>query len=158
MRHDQTTRPMSKSPIAVARAAMRIGQAALPAYSSKYSPQTYTQAQLFACLVLRQFFKTDYRGLIALLQDFRELRETLGLAQGPHYSTLCYAQRRLVRAKLFHALQHQVWQAAAAAGLVAERPTGLVDATGLEAQYVSRYYVRRTGFRRFRRQHWPKMT
>jgi hypothetical protein len=62
MRHDQTTRPMSKSPVAIARLAMQVGQAALPCYSSKYSPQTNTQPQLFACLMLRQFFKTDYRG------------------------------------------------------------------------------------------------
>lgn len=53
------SRPMSKSPVAIARVALRIGQAALPAYSSKYSPQTYTQAQWFACLVLRQFLRTD---------------------------------------------------------------------------------------------------
>jgi hypothetical protein len=158
MRHDQTTRPMSKSPLAVARVALHIGQAALPAYSSKYSPQTYTQAQLFACLVLRQFFKTDYRGVVELLNDFRELRQELGLGQVPHYSTLCYAHRRLLRAGHFHALQTQVWQVAEQAGLVEAKPTGIIDATGLEARHVSRYYVWRTGFRRFRRRRWPKLT
>ena len=149
---------MSKSPVAVARVALHIGQAALPLYSSKYSPRTYTQAQLFACLVLRQFFRTDYRGVIAMLNDFRELRQVLGLTQVPHYSTLCYAQRRLMRAGLFHALQQQVWQAAQQAGLVEAQPTGMVDATGLEARHVSRYYVWRTGYRRFRRRRWPKLT
>jgi len=91
MRHDQTTRLMSKSPVAVARLAMEVGQASLPAYSSRYSPQIYTFAQLFACLVLRQFFRTDYRGIVTLLEGFRELRKVLQLDQVPHYSTLCYA-------------------------------------------------------------------
>jgi hypothetical protein len=149
---------MSKSPVAVARAAIAIGRAALPPYSSKYSPHINAQAQLFACLVLRQFFKTDYRGLMTWLEDFQELRTVLGLDQVPHYSTLCYAQRRLMRMGVFQALQQQVWQAAYTAGLVEERPTGIVDATGLKARHVSRYYVWRTGFRRFRRRQWPKLT
>jgi len=72
MRNDQTTRPMSKSPLRIARTARGIAERALPRYSSKYSPQRFTQAQLFACLVLRQFFRTDYRGLVALLEDFPE--------------------------------------------------------------------------------------
>ena len=97
MRNDQTTRPMSKSPLRIARTARRIAERALPRYSSKYSPQRFTQAQLFACLVLRQFFRTDYRGLVALLEDFPELRRALKLKCLPHYSTLCYAQHRLMR-------------------------------------------------------------
>lgn len=144
--------------MAVARIALQVGQATLPAYSSKYSPQTYTQPQLFACLVLRQFFRTDYRGVIALLNGFRELRQVLGLTEVPHYSTLCYAQKRLMRAGQFQALQQQVWTVADQAGLVEPKPTGVVDATGLEARHVSRYYVWRAGYRRFRRRRWPKLT
>ena len=76
----------------------------------------------------------------------------------PHYSTLCYAQCRLLRAANFHALQAQVWQAAERAGLPEPAPTGMVDATGLEARHVSRYYVWRAGYRGFRRRRWPKVT
>ena len=86
---------MTKSPRAVAREALRLAQESLPAYSSKFSRKDYTQHQLFALLTLKTFFKTDYRGLIALLQDFAELRDELGLDKLPHYSTLCYAAGRL---------------------------------------------------------------
>src|SRR5512140_3030404 len=158
MRHDQTTRLMSKSPVAIARLAMEVGRTALPSYGSKFSPQIYTLSQLFACLILRQFFRTDYRGVVALLADFQELRQVLELDRVPHYSTLCYAQRRLIHAKWFQALQQQVWQTAERLGLVEAHPTGIVDATGLEARHVSRYYVWRTGYRHFRRRRWPKMT
>lgn len=88
---------MTKSPRAVAREALRLAQARLPAYSSKFSRKDFTQHQLFACLALKTFFKTDYRGLTPMLRDFTELRQELGLADVPHYSTLCYAAKRLLK-------------------------------------------------------------
>src|SRR5437763_1746918 len=104
MRNDQTTCPMSKSPLRIERTARRTAERALPRYSSKYSPHRFTQAQLFACLVLRQFFRTDYRGLVTLLEDFPELRRALKLKCLPDYSpmpptmpsiTLCWPDRHL---------------------------------------------------------------
>src|ERR1051325_5710392 len=92
-----TTRLMTKSPRAVAREALRLAQGSLPPYSSKYSRKDYTQHQLFALLALKTFFKTDYRGVTQLLADFAELRQDLGLAEVPHYSTLCYAAGRLLK-------------------------------------------------------------
>jgi hypothetical protein len=92
----KTTRPMTKSPRAVAQEALRLAQESLPVYSSKFSRKDYTQHQLFALLALKTFFKTDYRGLAQLLHDFAELREELGLHTVPHYSTLCYAAARLL--------------------------------------------------------------
>jgi hypothetical protein len=88
---------MTKSPRAVAREALRVAQEALPAYSSKFSRKDFTQHQLFALLALKTFLKTDYRGVVQVLTDFAELREDLGLAAAPHYSTLCYAAKRLLK-------------------------------------------------------------
>ena len=93
----QTTRQMTKAPVRLAREALCVATAALPAYSAVHSPKKYTQPQLFALLVLRQFFKTDYRGIVALLSDLSDVREVLGLKVVPHYSTLCYAERRLLK-------------------------------------------------------------
>lgn len=89
-------RPMSKSAVQVAREALRAGRAALPPYASRYSKHTYTQPQLFALLILKQFLRTDYRGLVTLLAEWGELRRAVGLTTVPHYSTLCYAERRLL--------------------------------------------------------------
>jgi hypothetical protein len=88
---------MTKSPRAVAREALRLARGSLPAYASKYSRKDYTQHQLFALLALKTFFKTDYRGLTQMLDDFAELRQDLGLDAIPHYSTLCYAAKRLLK-------------------------------------------------------------
>lgn len=90
-------RSMTKSPVALAREALKVGQEGLAAYSSPFSRRDFTQGQLFAVLVLRQFFKTDYRGVVQLLHDFSDLRDTLKLQKVPHYSTLCYAEKRLLK-------------------------------------------------------------
>ena len=91
----QTTQPMTKSPRALAQEALRVAPESLPAYSSRRSRKDYTQHQLFAALSLKTFFKTDYRGVAQLLRDFAELRQELGLAKVPHYSTLCHAAGRI---------------------------------------------------------------
>jgi hypothetical protein len=88
---------MTKSPRAVAQEALRLARDAMPAYSSKYSRHDFTQHQLFALLALKTFFKTDYRGLIVMLEDFGELRDDLNLDKVPHYSTLCKALARLLK-------------------------------------------------------------
>jgi hypothetical protein len=88
---------MTKSPRRLAREALRLAEEALPAYSCPTSRHDFTQAQLFACLALKTFLRTDYRGVVAFLEDFPELRADLGLSKVPHYSTLCYAERRLLQ-------------------------------------------------------------
>lgn len=84
----------TKSPVRVAREALRIGEQSLAAYGHKHSPKKYTQAQLFAMLALKHFFKTDYRGIVAILEDSSDLRAALKLASLPHYTTLSHAARR----------------------------------------------------------------
>ncbi len=88
---------MTESPLAVARMALSIAREALPAYSSKFSRKDFTQHQLFAALAPKAFLRTDYRGVVAALEDFAELRDDLGLKDVPHYSTLCDAEQRLLK-------------------------------------------------------------
>src|SRR5437762_448504 len=89
--------PMTKSPRAVAKEALRLAKEALEPYSAVRSRKDFTQHQLFAVLALKTFFKTDYRGIAQLLTDFAELREEIGLTKVPHYSTPCYAAGRLLK-------------------------------------------------------------
>jgi hypothetical protein len=88
---------MTKSPRAVAREALRLAQESLPPYSSARSRKDYTQHQLFAILALKTFLKVDYRGVAEFLKDFAELRDDLRLKKVPHYSTLNYAEQRLLK-------------------------------------------------------------
>ena len=49
----------TKDPVAFARAALEAGKEALAEYSCPKSPHKFAQPQLFAMLVLKQFFKLD---------------------------------------------------------------------------------------------------
>ncbi|MFQ6047988.1 MAG: transposase [Phycisphaerae bacterium] len=51
-----------------------------------------------------------------------------------------------------------VFSTAKAGGLIDEKPEAVIDATGFESRYTSRYYVWRQGRRRHRRSRWPKLT
>lgn len=90
-------RSTTKSALALAREAMAAAGRSLPAYSGPHSPRLYTQHQHFAVLMLRQYFRVDYRGIVQILAEWAELREALGLKRVPHYSTLCYAEQRLLK-------------------------------------------------------------
>ncbi len=92
-------RAMTRSVLAVAKAALTTAQRALPPYSHPCSPKKFTQHQLFAILVVRRFLGRDYRSVIQLLADWSDLRDLLGLKKEklPNFSTLCYAEPRLLK-------------------------------------------------------------
>jgi hypothetical protein len=89
--------PMSRSPLAVARAAFVLANKELAKYSDPYSPKIYTQPQLFAILAVKCFFGLDYRGVAHLLADFSDLRKAIKLKSVPHYTTLQKAHQRLLK-------------------------------------------------------------
>jgi hypothetical protein len=95
----KTTRLMTKSPLRLAETALATARQALPLDSSKFSRKDFTQHQLFALLVLREFLKQDYRGLEQLLRDWSDLRQALRLAKVPDHSTLQKAAQRLLEQK-----------------------------------------------------------
>ena len=91
---------MTRSPVALARKAVEVARRSLPDYSSRYSRKDFTQPQLFALLVLMAHFKTDPRGIVAMVADWSDLREAIGLEKVPHFSTLHKAQKRLLKKAL----------------------------------------------------------
>jgi len=86
-----------KSPRKVFNAAYALAQATLPLYNSKYSRKDFTQAQLFACLVLREHQKKSYRGLVALLEDCPHWCADIGLTKVPDPWTLCRAFHEILK-------------------------------------------------------------
>lgn len=131
----------SKSPRTVAIVALEVGKRTLPAYAHRFAPKTFTQPQLFACIVLKTFFRTDYRGAEQYLKDLPELQRVLGLPRVPDHSTLHKAARRLFG----KALTDRMLDASVQMSMHArERIDRLaVDSSGFEARHVSRYFVRR---------------
>lgn len=96
---NQTTRPMTKSVLRLAREAVEVAREAMPARSNMHSPKIYTQHSLFGALAVREFLGLDYRGLEQILREWPQLRETLGLARVPDHSTFQKAAERLLTKK-----------------------------------------------------------
>ena len=96
---------------------------------------------MFACLALKAFFQTDYRGLAALLTDLAELRAAVGLRRAPHFTTLHKAGRRLLRQpkarRLFRATVRRFL------GRRRRVRRAALDSTGLDCGRRSACYVRR---------------
>jgi len=92
-----TKRSMTRSPVTLARMALRVARRSFPVYSSQFSRHDFSVRQLFAMLALKQFFRTDYRGIVVLLQEMTELREVLEINYVPHYTTLQKAHARLIK-------------------------------------------------------------
>lgn len=76
--------------------AYQVGRSQLRAYSHRFSPQKFTQPQLFACLLLKEFLQLDYRKLAALLADMPSLAAAIELDVIPHYTTFQKAAQRLL--------------------------------------------------------------
>ena len=131
----------SKSPRKVATEALAVGEKVFPRYAHRYAPKVYTQPQLFTCLVLKSFFKTDYRGISAILADDPGLRQLIGLEETPHWTTLQKAAKRLLRVPLARRLLD-----ASVARFMGRRrnvAVAAIDSSGFDAGHASRYYVRR---------------
>ena len=91
-----------KSPRKVLAAAHALAEASLKR-RSKFSRKDFTDAQLFACLVLREHQKKSYRGLVALLEDSPQWCADIGLKKVPDHNTLCRAFHRLVKPRMIQA-------------------------------------------------------
>jgi hypothetical protein len=126
------------------RAALAVAREALPAYSHRYSPKKFTQHQLFACLVLKEFQRSDYRGVETLLRDDRVLRAALELTEVPHFTTLAKAMKRLLRVPTVRELLDATLLHARRRRLLAPRiEAAAIDSSGFEAQLASAYFVKR---------------
>jgi len=131
----------SKSPQAVVKAALATARRALPAYSHVCSPKKFTQHQLFACLVLKNFLKSDYRGVVAHLEDHPTLLALLELKFAPHFTTLQKASRRLLASRPAKRLLERTIRQRY--GRRRRVRSSAVDSTGLECSSASAYFVRR---------------
>jgi len=116
----------------------------LPLYHHHFSPKKFTQPQLVTCLVLKEFFRTDYRGITAILEDACDLRAVIELEQTPHYTTLQKAAKRLSGKQSLDRLTRAILALAIGTKTMKKSVAlAAIDSTGFESHYVSAYFVRR---------------
>ena len=150
----------SKSTLTVARLALQAAQRAFADYAHPKSPHKFTQPQLVACLVIKQFRRLDYRGTEMLLAEWSDLRAVLGLRKAPHFTTLQQADRRRLRQVSADALLAAVLDLSRQQKLLPRRsPLAAIDATGLETRHVSAYDTQRgSRHRGHRKRRYPKVS
>lgn len=138
---------LSKSPNAIARLAYVTAQRSMPAYRHLKSPKKFTQHQLFAILVLKEFFKTDYRGISEIIRDSSDLRKILEMRfsdEIPHWTTLQKTATRMMKdGGASQLLSETVSIAQEAKVLPKNVSLAAIDGTGFESHYTSTYFVRR---------------
>jgi hypothetical protein len=146
----------SKSPRRVLLFGYVIGQLAFRDYAHKYSPKKFTQPQLFAGLVLKEFLRLDYRKLAAVLKDCSDLRAAIDLTTVPHFTTFQKAADRLLLAADVRKLLEATLDVARYQGRLKKRTElAALDGTGFEAHHVSHYFVKR---RASCSKYWQKTT
>jgi hypothetical protein len=138
----------------VAELAMRLGGRHLADYGATRSRHDFTQRQLMACLILRAYLKTTYRGVLELLAVSPGLREALGLQDKlPHYTTL---QKFSARSQVLAIADAMIRTIGRAAGTpVFAQGAAAMDATGLETTTASAHFQSRSGRQRRK---WVKVS
>jgi len=134
----------SKSPNAIAVIAYAVAKRALPPYRHFKSPKKFTQHQLVACLVLKEFFTTDYRGIEEILRDSSDLKKILELSEIPHYTTLQKAAHRLTKKDTLDKLIREILALAVQRKIMRKNiQLSAIDGTGFESHHISTYFVKR---------------
>jgi hypothetical protein len=134
-----------QSPRMVMRVAFGLARWTLPEHSCKFSRHDFTLAQLFACLVVREFFGLSFRRTEALLNDAPQWLADVGLAKAPDHNTLWRAFDALLARRRCRDMMDLLAELFAKAKLLAaprRRPLA-IDSTCFEHHHRSGHYDRR---------------
>jgi hypothetical protein len=94
---------------------------------------------------------SDAQGLFRVAQDLRIKKHTSLLN-----SLLC--RKKATKKRAFDKLLASIFNQAHQLKLIEARPTGAIDATGLETRYTSQHFIRCRKRESFYRRRWPKLT
>jgi hypothetical protein len=135
---------ISQSPRKVLNTAYRLGLRVFPTYASEFSRKDFTLAQLFACLVLREFYGLSYRRTEKLLGDSPGWLADIGLSAAPDHNTLWRAFKAVLKIGRVNRLLDWVAGEFARAKLLRldQKPLAL-DSTCFEQRHRSAHYDRR---------------
>jgi IS5 family transposase len=126
------------------RTAYDLARRLLPEYSCKFSRHDFTLAQLFACLVLREFHGVSLRRAEEILRDNPRMLADIGLRRVPDHNTLCRAFRRILRLGNVNRMLDLLVRLFVQAKLLGLKHKPLaIDSTCFEMRHRSPHYDRR---------------
>jgi Transposase domain (DUF772) len=126
-----------------ARIALEVSKAVLPRYRTRLTKHMFTQPQPLAVLCLMRYEDWTFREAEVRLGEHRELRQTLGLASVPDFTTLYRFLKRLDDQTIDRAVGETLRRLRRMRRKGRRRARVTVDATGLAQGAVSTYFVRR---------------
>ena len=133
----------SRSPRKVLLTGYRLARKTLPDHTCRCSRHDFTLAQLFACLVLREFYGLSYRRVEQLLCDSPQWLANIGMTVAPDHNTLWRAMGQLLRPGRVNMLDLQAELFLKARLLrLSTRPLAM-DSTCFEQRHRSSHYDRR---------------
>lgn len=132
--------------VRIVKLALRLARRHLADYAHEFAPKKYTQPQLFACLILKAHLGCTYRKAEEMLILMPAVREAIGLASVPRFTTLqAFADRPEIMALIDGVL------ASIGHAIAKDRPQdAALDGTGLEVASASAHFVSRAGRKRTR--------
>ena len=114
----------------------------LTPYSCKFSKKIYTQHQLLALILFKDFRNQHYREFIEDIRDMNGVQEILDLSEVPHFTTL---QKFLCRLKTLYlriTFRKTVNLFYSNDDII---PITAIDSSGFTSGYCSHYFSERTG-------------
>lgn len=117
---------------------------AVPTYRTQKSRHDFTQPQLLAILVLQKSNDLTYRQVTEMLRAMPGVREVLGLASVPHWTTLHKFATRRCTIELINGILARLARDVIEADGGGKREVAM-DSTGIDSSTASRYYRGRTG-------------
>ncbi len=112
-----------------------VAERVLPEHAHKFAPKLYSQPQLFAFQLLKEYLHLDYRSAEEVIGASDRLRRILRLQRTPDYSTLWrFAREKLTPELIEQALAETVGLLPSA---VEEVRCVALDSTGLWTTHAS---------------------
>lgn len=128
-----------------ARLAFEVAQRAVPDRRHRFAPKRYTQPQLLACVLVKEYLGLDYRTAREAIELSGPLREAFGLTSVPDHTTLWrFARDGATPAVVATALTETVAllkEAGRESG--PDPPLVAIDSTGMYCGHASRYFEQR---------------
>ena len=134
----------SLSPRTVLVIAHQVGDRLLRDYACKSSRHDFTLPQLFACLVVREFYGLSYRRTEGLFRDSTAWLEEIGLSVAPDHNTLWRAFSLILKTSRCQKMLDLFAADFKQMGLLklSEKPLAM-DSTCFEQRHRSQHYDRR---------------
>ena len=111
-------------------------------YSCKYSKKIYTQHQLFALILFKEFRNQHYRDFIEDIGDMEGVQKELDLTEIPHFTTLQKFFQRIRSLYLRYIFGKAVNLFYSGDDVIL---VTAIDSSGFTSGYSSHYYSARTG-------------